>query len=406
MRLSKRAEAGDSTPAPDPHQSPRRALIAVAGSQLLVMTLWLSASAAAPQLEVAWGLSSGQATGLTLAVQIGFVVGAAANAVLLTLGNGDFALAFSLRLATGIALAGVYPSGLKVMAGWFRRGRGMALGVLVGALTVGTAVPHLIRGFGFGWRGVIGGASALAVIGGLVMWAFVSDGPYDTPRQSFSWRHIRSVVANRGVRLSTYGYLGHMWELYAMWTWTAAYLSASALAAGFGDGWVSVATFGVIAAGGLGAWLAGVVADRAGRTIVAGGSMAISGGCALVTPLLFGLSPMLVVPVFVIWGFAVVADSAQFSAMVTETAADSYRERHSPCKQRSDSSSPWSLSAGFRYSRKPGVGGGLSHGSLPAPPSASSRWSSCGVLHTRCAWLTGGDDHSAGYIRPSGQKVK
>ncbi len=216
MRLSKRAEAGDSTPAPDPHQSPRRALIAVAGSQLLVMTLWLSASAAAPQLEVAWGLSSGQATGLTLAVQIGFVVGAlgsaalaladtiparrifllaslagaAANAVLLTLGNGDFALAFSLRLATGIALAGVYPSGLKVMAGWFRRGRGMALGVLVGALTVGTAVPHLIRGFGFGWRGVIGGASALAVIGGLVMWAFVSDGPYDTPRQSFSWRHI------------------------------------------------------------------------------------------------------------------------------------------------------------------------------------------------------------------------
>ena len=312
--------------APIPHQ--RRALLAIAGSQLLVLTLWFSASAAAPQLEVDWGLSSGETAGLTLAVQIGFVLGAlgsaalafadpvparqlftlaaltgaAANAGLLTLGEGDFALAFLLRLVTGIALAGVYPSGLKIMTGWFRRGRGMALGVLVGALTVGTAGPHLIRGLGFGWRGVIGVASILAILGAIVLWSMVRDGPYETPRQAFSWRHVGEVVSNRGVRLSTYGYLGHMWELYGMWTWTAAFLAASAAAAGLSDGWVPTATFAVIAVGGAGAWLAGVAADRMGRTIVAGGSMAVSGSCALVTPLVFGLSPWLGVPLFVVWG--------------------------------------------------------------------------------------------------------
>jgi MFS family permease len=127
------------------------------------------------------------------------------------------------------------------------------------------------------------------------------------------------------VRLSTYGYLGHMWELYAMWTWTAAFLSASALAYGIGDEWVPMATFLVIAVGGAGAWLFGAIADRAGRTVAAGASLAISGACALATPLLFGASPLVVVPVFMVWGFTVVADSAQFSTMVVETAEDRYR---------------------------------------------------------------------------------
>lgn len=349
MRPSANAETVGSGGESPPGR--RRALGAVAASQLLVLTLWFSASAVAPQLETDWGLTSGETAGLTLAVQIGFVVGALASAVfaiadavparrlflvtalagaganlaLLSLGAGDFAFAFTLRLVTGVALAGVYPSGLKVMAGWFRAGRGMALGVLVGALSVGSAGPHLIRGLGFGWRGVIAGASALAVVGGLVLWFLVRDGPYETTRQQFSWHHVRSVARNRGVRLSTYGYLGHMWELYGMWTWTAAFLSASALDANLGDGWVPTATFAIIAVGGVGAWLAGLMADRKGRTLVAGGSMAVSGSCALVTPLVFGLSPWVVVPIFLVWGFAVVADSAQFSTMVTETAQDAYR---------------------------------------------------------------------------------
>jgi len=329
----------------------RRALAAIAGSQLLVLTLWFSASAVAPQLETEWHLSSGAATGLTLAVQIGFVagalvssvlsiadiiparrlfviagvVGAGFNAALLWLGPGDTSIAFILRLLTGVALAGVYPSGLKVMAGWFDRGSGMALGVLVGALTVGSAGPHLIRGIGFGWQGVIAGASVLALLGTAVLGVLVTDGPFESVPSRFSWSQIGAVVRNEGVRLSTYGYLGHMWELYAMWTWTAAFLAASATDAGIGDSWVSVATFAVIAIGGAGAWIAGIVADRYGRTLVAGGSMAISGTCALLTPVVFGMSPWIVVPVFLVWGATVVSDSAQFSTMVTETAEASYR---------------------------------------------------------------------------------
>jgi len=329
----------------------RRALLLIAGSQLLALTLWFSASAVAPQLEELWGLSSGQTAGLTLAVQIGFVVGAlvlavsnladtiasrtlftvaavigaAVNLGLLALGEGDYLWAFTLRFVTGAALAGVYPAGLKVMAGWFQEGRGFALGVLVGALTIGSAGPHLIRGLGFEWRGVVAGASLLALISALLMWKLLADGPYETARQRFNAKQIGSIVANRGFRLSTYGYLGHMWELYAMWTWTAAFLAASAEEAGRGDGFVPTATFFIIAAGGVGAWLFGRWADRYGRTRLAGLSMLISGLAGLLTPLVYGLSPVIVVALFLVWGFAVVADSAQFSTMVTETSNEETR---------------------------------------------------------------------------------
>jgi MFS family permease len=329
----------------------RRALGWIAGGQLLALTLWFSASAVAPQLQERWELSSGQTAGLTLAVQIGFVVGAlvmavfnlpdivpsrrlfvvaalaglTVNAALLLVDTGQYPVAFGLRFLTGAALAGVYPSGLKVMAGWFRRSRGMALGFLVGALTVGSAGPHLIRGLGFGWQGVVLAASLLTLLSAVVMAVAVRDGPYEIPPQRFSWEQVGKVVRNRGVRLSTYGYLGHMWELYAMWTWTAAFLAASAAASGTSYGSVSVLTFFVLAVGGLGAWLAGVWADRFGRTRAAGGAMAVSGTCALLTPLIFGASVWLVMPIFLIWGFSVVADSAQFSTMVTETAEDEVR---------------------------------------------------------------------------------
>ena len=328
----------------------RRALLGISGSQLLVLTLWFSASAVAPQLQDQFDLTTGQAAGLTLAVQIGFVVGAlglavlnvpdivpsrrlfliatiagaGSNALLLAVA-GTYPAAFALRVATGIALAGVYPAGLKVMAGWFRRSRGMALGVLVGALTVGSAGPHLIRGIGFEWQGVVIGASLLALLGGILMAVLVTDGPYDTAKQRFSWHQVGRVVLNPGFRLSTYGYLGHMWELYAMWTWTAAFLAASAASSSSGYPDISVITFFVIAIGGLGAWLAGIWGDRFGRTVVAGGSLAISGTCAVLTPLVFGATAWAVVPLFLLWGFSVVADSAQFSTMVTETSDDQVR---------------------------------------------------------------------------------
>ena len=353
MSVPQPIEPGSTAPirVGDRPRGQRRALFTIALSQLLVLTLWFSASAVAPQLETDWSLSSGEAAGLTLAVQIGFVLGALISAVLnladivparvlflasgvlgagvngalVLLDGNTVTVALMLRFFTGVALAGVYPSGLKVMAGWFLRGRGMALGVLVGALTVGSAAPHLIRGIGLEWQGVILAASALALLGTGILWFGVDDGPHDTTPPRFSWKQVGAVARNPGVRLSTYGYLGHMWELYAMWTWTAAFLAASAAAGGFSDGWVPTATFGVIAAGGAGAVIAGVLADRRGRTHVAGASMAISGSCAIATPLLFGLHPVVVIPVFAIWGFSVVADSAQFSAMVTETADDDYR---------------------------------------------------------------------------------
>jgi MFS family permease len=329
----------------------RRTLVVAASSQLLVLTLWFSASAVAPQLQSEWGLSVAAASWLTLAVQIGFVIGAltsaffnlpdliparrmffgatlvavVANTALVFLSGSPIVTATILRLIVGVSLAGVYPAGLKVVSGWFTQRRGMALGVLVGALTVGSALPHLVRGTGLEWRPVILVSSVLAAIGGVLMLKFVDDGPYDTAPSPFSIKLVGSVLANKGVRLSTYGYLGHMWELYAMWTWTAAFLFASQKAGGYSTAWVSTATFAIIAIGGAGSWWAGSLADRYGKERIAGGAMAISGTMALASPFVFGAHPLIVLALFAVWGLTVVADSAQFSALVTETADDRFR---------------------------------------------------------------------------------
>ena len=330
--------------------SQRRALATIAISQLFALSLWFSASAVAPQLRELWSLDTGQEAGLTLAVQLGFVFGAVISAVfnladvipsrrlfqisaiggalanlgLLFMDDTTVMLTLGLRFVTGVFLAGVYPAGLKVMAGWFKIGRGMALGVLVGALTVGSASPHLVRGIGLEWQGVVIAASAFTLVA-VAMMSRIGDGPFEVPAQRFRWRQIGVVIRNRGVRLSTYGYLGHQWELYAMWTWTAAFLTASAAASGKSYGPISIITFAVIAVGGLGSWWAGSLGDRLGRTRVAGGAMVVSGTCAALTPLIFGASAWVVVPLMLVWGLTVVADSAQFSTMVTETAEDSVR---------------------------------------------------------------------------------
>lgn len=167
-------------------------------------------------------------------------------------------------------------------------------------------------------------ATVLTMIAGVIM-SRVGDGPYEVVGQSFDWRLVARVVRNRGSRLSTFGYMGHMWELYGMWTWVAAFLAASVVTAGGGYGSVSLMTFAVIGMGGVGSWWAGILADRLGRTRIAGGAMVISGTCALLTPLIFGSAVWVVLPVLLLWGLTVVADSAQFSAMVTESADDEVR---------------------------------------------------------------------------------
>lgn len=316
----------------------------------MAMSLWFSATAVSPQLIEQWRLDAAGVAALTLAVQIGFVVGAltlailnvadiipsrrlfvisalvgaGANLVLLAVQPDTTWLAFAMRFITGFALAGVYPAGLKVMSGWYKTGRGLALGVLVGAVTLGSASPHLISGLGVDWRGVIVASSGLALVAGLIM-TRISDGPHEVPLQRFRWAQAADVLRNKGVRLSTYGYLGHMWELYGMWAWIEAFLAASAEAAGASYGSIPTLAFVIIGSGGLSSIWAGSLADRFGRTRVASGALAISGSCAVLTPFVFGAPSWVAIPLLVVWGLAIVADSAQFSAMVTETAEDNLR---------------------------------------------------------------------------------
>lgn len=318
------------------------------------MGLWFSASAVVPELREAWALGDSGAAWLTMSVQLGFVTGAVLSA-LLTLSDvwsprwliaGSAALgaaatvaiaAFStgpataipLRFVTGVALAGVYPPGMKIVAGWFHEGRGMAIGVMIGALSVGSATPHLLRPIGGlgDWRPVLYLAAGLALAGAMIAAAAIRPGPFQAPAAPFDPRAVRRILGDRATMLANGGYFGHMWELYAVWTWIPAFLAASfALDASpaSGDALASVLAFGTIAAGGAGAWLAGALADRFGRTTVTSASMLVSGSACLVAGLLYGGSPWLVGALCLVWGFAVVADSAQFSACVTELAEPRY----------------------------------------------------------------------------------
>ena len=225
--------------------------------------------------------------------------------------------ALVLRFATGLCLAGVYPPALKLMATWFRERRGTALGVLVGALTVGSAAPHLVNGLGgVAWQPVVASTSALTAAGGLLVLLAVREGPYPFPRAAFDPRQAGLVFHNRGVRLASLGYFGHMWELYAMWAWFVVFAGT------IWDGRTAAfATFAVIAAGGVGCLAAGLAGDRYGRAETTAVCMAVSGACAVA----IGLVPAsLVLAVGLVWGVAVVADSAQFSTLVTELADQSY----------------------------------------------------------------------------------
>jgi MFS family permease len=305
------------------------------------MSVWFSASAIAPQLREAWSLSATQTGWLTSAVQLGFVAGTAAAALLnladlvparvyfgasalaaaacnaALLAAGGFEAALVTRFGVGFFLAGVYPPAMKMIATWYRDGRGFAIGTIVGALTVGKASPFLLHGLEHaGIAPVVALASAASAAGGLLILAGYRDGPFAFARRPFAWGLVGTVLRHREVRLAIAGYLGHMWELYAMWSWVAAFLAAGA---GLGARAADVAGFAAIAAGGIGCVAGGVLADRYGRERLTIWAMAVSGTCAVVVGLA-GALPALAVAVALVWGFAVVADSAQFSALVTELA--------------------------------------------------------------------------------------
>jgi MFS family permease len=324
-----------------PGHKPRRMLLLIAIAEVFGLTLWFSATAASPQIAQEFALDAGWSAWLTMAVQAGFVAGTLLTAVtnaadainarrLFAAGcvagaacNAAIAVApgigaiVALRFCTGAALAWIYPPGMKIAAGWFRERRGTALGILVGALGLGSAFPHLLSwlGTGLSWRLLIGASSILAIAGGVIVTFAVKDGPYVSASAPFDRHALRVVLSNRGARLSMLGYFGHMWELYAMWTWIAAFAAAS-LSAAAATG--SAVAFTAIGSGAIGCAAAGVWADRWGKARIAGGAMLASAACALASPFFYGAPLAALLALAVVWGFTALADSAQFSALLTE----------------------------------------------------------------------------------------
>jgi MFS family permease len=325
-----------------------RALGLISLGVLGVLTTWFSATAIMPELVRDWSLNPSQAAWLTNGVQLGFVLGAFASslvnlpdlmrmhrlmamaAVLAGVANAALLLdpsppvAIALRVATGAALAGVYPPALKLMATWFVRGRGLALGFLIGALTLGSSMPHLFRALteGVAWQGVVVASSTVTFAAALLFFLTLNEGPHRFGRATFNPRQSLNVLKSRAIMLANIGYFGHNWELYAMWAWFLAYGNAAA-AAGliplpFGS--ASMLSFIVIGSGAVGAILGGVISDKIGRCYTTAIMMGVSAIAGLTIGFAFEGPPWLLAVIAIIWGISIVGDSAQFSAAVTELA--------------------------------------------------------------------------------------
>jgi MFS family permease len=315
--------------------------------EVAALVLWFSATAVVPSITIEYPLSSQQISLFTSTVQAGFVAGtltsamlgladrldprrffmfsalaaAGANSLMLWLEPGTF-LVYVVRFVIGLCMAGIYPVGMKMASSWADRDLGLLVAVLVGALTVGSASPHLFNAFGgLDWRFTIAAASFSAAASGLLV-NFVRLGPRQTAAPPFTPVLFAKAFREPALRLANFGYLGHMWELYAMWAWIGIFLAVSfeANAGGYDPTFLARAgTFVVIGVGGfVGCLAGGWISDRYGRTTLTIGAMAMSGACALTVGLLFGKHPMLLGALCVVWGVTVVADSAQFSASVTE----------------------------------------------------------------------------------------
>lgn len=324
---------------------PRRVLPVIVVSQFCGTSLWFAANAVMPDLQRAWDLPSTAVGTLTSAVQIGFVsgtlafallmvvdrfpptrvflacavLGALANAAVLLL-DGQWEVLLALRFAVGFLLAGIYPVGMRIAASWYRDGLGAAMGVLIGALVIGTALPHGVRALGMGdaplaWQTVLLGVSALAGLGGLATAWLVPENPQHGRGQSFTPRALAVIWTDRRVRASVFGYFGHMWELYTFYV-----LLPLILATRLADRDVSAAAFWIIASGFIGCAPGGLLVRRFGSARVAGVQLAISGGCCLAAPLLLGAPLSIFLGWLVVWGVTVAGDSPQFSTLTARNS--------------------------------------------------------------------------------------
>jgi MFS family permease len=317
-----------------------RALVLLSLAEMLALSLWFSASAVLPALSREWSLGDGGRAGLTIAVQAGFIVGTLAAAVtnlpdivppralmmwgavagalvnaVLALWVEQLTPALVLRFLTGVCLAGTYPPAMKIAATWFREGRGLAIGLLVAALTVGSAAPHLIRGLtDLPWRHTLLAASVAAGLGALAV-TLVTEGPHRFPPARFDLGMAAAVLRERGPRLACFGYFGHMWELYALWAFVPAYVAAYAAGAPPDSSSVSLWSFLIIGAGAIGCIAGGLMSLRRGSARIAFVQLGASGVCCLLSPIAFWMPEPAVLGFLVFWGIVVAGDSPQFSAL-------------------------------------------------------------------------------------------
>lgn len=320
-------------------------LLILAFAQVLVLSLWFSATAVAPQIAAEFGLSTFQQGALTSAVIAGFVIGCLVSAVLNLADNleprkfflvcsligaganmaflavdAGSVVAILLRLLTGAVMAGVYPIGMKMAVSWAKGDAGLLVGFLVAALTVGSATPYIFAwSGGTDWQVVLIYGSVAAIVGGMMM-MLVKVGPNFRKSGKFDARKVLATWTNPSIRLANFGYYGHMWELYAVWAGVTFYLTANFQNNGLDDaiGTGRLWGFLAISSGFFGALLGGLLADRIGRTALTIGSLIISGACCLLAGPLFGSEPMIVVALAFVWCIAVIADSAQFSTSIAE----------------------------------------------------------------------------------------